>query len=1049
MSIAPPPIPEVGQLVDIRQRRFLVTDVTGSALPTDPLAIQPQTGHHLVTLTSIEDDALGEELQVIWEVESNAVIHETHELPAPRGFDTPERLDAFLRAVHWGAVASADVQTLQSPFRSGIEIEEYQLDPVVRALQMARVNLLIADDVGLGKTIEAGLVAQELLIRHRARRILIVCPAGLQQQWRDQMRDKFGLDFRIVDSEMMRRLRRSRGLHVNPWTHFPRLITSMDYLKRDQPLRLFREALPAHGDVRYPRRFDLLIIDEAHNIAPAGKGNYAIDSQRTAAIRFIAPHFEHRLFLTATPHNGYAESFSALLELLDPQRFARGIPPNRQSLEQVMVRRLKSELPPRWDGTPRFPPRTLHPLEVAYTETEQQAHTWLQQYTQLRQQHAADTLERTATEFVLKLLKKRLLSSPAAFQRTLQQHQLGLTTATRATAQRTTRRPSEGILRAMLDEVDDGYKDDAATDDATHDAIQTTTALFQPLTATEQTLLDQMLQWADTAVGRPDSKANTLFAWLDHELRPNGQWNDQRVIIFSEYRATQQWLQEKLATRDVTAGHRLLLLYGGMDDEQREEVKAKFQADPADSPVRVLLATDAASEGIDLQRHCHRLVHYEIPWNPNRMEQRNGRIDRHGQRHPPLIYHFAPQGYAAHTPSQRTTVGKLAGDLEFLMRAVQKVETIRQDLGKVGPVIADQVSEAMLGRRDRLDTVAAEDTATHLRKMYTFERNLRDQIEKLHEKLHESRRTLNITPETVAAVVHVGLQLADQPPLRPTARPGLFAVPPLKGSWSVAAEGLGHPLTHVPRPITFDHALARGRDDVVLVHLNHRLVQLALRLLRAEVWSSSGAQKLHRVTARLIPDELATTPVVIAHARLVVIGNNRYRLHEQLITAGGEINGGRFRRIPQVNRVSELLANASTTTPTAAVCARLVALWDALAAPLYQSLMVRMEDRRNGLQSLLDKRQHKERADIETILDELEATIRGELGAAQPMQLALFTPNEHDQYRRNIAMLHERLASIPAEREQELAAINARYTNIQPRLFPVAVTFLVPERLNQ
>jgi SNF2 family DNA or RNA helicase len=120
-------------------------------------------------------------------------------------------------------------------------------------------------------------VAQELILRYRARRILIVTPADLQLQWRDEMRDKFGLEFRIVDRELVRQLRRARGIHVNPWTHFPRLITSVDYLKSEAPLRRFREALPGPDESRYPRRFDLLIVDEAHNAAPAGRGRYATD----------------------------------------------------------------------------------------------------------------------------------------------------------------------------------------------------------------------------------------------------------------------------------------------------------------------------------------------------------------------------------------------------------------------------------------------------------------------------------------------------------------------------------------------------------------------------------------------------------------------------------------------------------------------------------------------------------------------------------------------------------------------------------------------------
>ena len=154
--------------------------------------------------------------------------------------------------MRWGAIASADKTVLQAPFRSGVSIADYQLDPVVRALSMPRTNLLIADDVGLGKTIEAGLVMQELTLRHRARTMLIVCPAGLTLQWRDEMRDKFGLDFRIVDTALLKELRRSRGLYANPWTHYPRLIVSVDWLKRDRPMRLLREILPPCPSTRAP-----------------------------------------------------------------------------------------------------------------------------------------------------------------------------------------------------------------------------------------------------------------------------------------------------------------------------------------------------------------------------------------------------------------------------------------------------------------------------------------------------------------------------------------------------------------------------------------------------------------------------------------------------------------------------------------------------------------------------------------------------------------------------------------------------------------------------
>jgi hypothetical protein len=217
--------------------------------------------------------------------------------------------------------------------------------------------------------------------------------------------------------------RRSRGIHVNPWSHFPRLITSIDFLKRERPLRLFREILPGPDEPTYPRKFDLLIVDEAHNCAPSGWGKYSTDSLRTKALRVLAPHFEHKLFLTATPHNGYPESFAALLELLDNQRFARGTPPDRKQLDAVMVRRLKSELPKKWDGTDRFPKRVLEPLEVDYTKEERAIFAALRKYSELRQACCDDNAEKFATEFVLKTLKKRLFSSPAAFAATLEQHE--------------------------------------------------------------------------------------------------------------------------------------------------------------------------------------------------------------------------------------------------------------------------------------------------------------------------------------------------------------------------------------------------------------------------------------------------------------------------------------------------------------------------------------------------------------------------------------------------------------------------------------------------
>ncbi|HUW12766.1 MAG TPA: DISARM system SNF2-like helicase DrmD, partial [Anaerolineae bacterium] len=926
-------------------------------------------------------------------------------------------------------------------------------------LRMPRVNLLIADDVGLGKTIESGLVIQELMLRHRARTVLVVCPSSLQIQWRDQMRDKFGLEFRIVDAQLMKELRRQRGLHVNPWTHFPRLITSIDFIKRDRPTRLLREALPAEGEPTYPRHFDLLVVDEAHNIAPAGSGHYATDSLRTAAIRMLVPHFEHKLFLTATPHNGYPESFSALLELLDNQRFARTVRPSREQLAAVMVRRLKSELPPKWDGTPRFSERYIDLLEVEYSEAERRVHHVLQQYSRARQQGASGRAEEYATEFVLKLLKKRLFSSPAAFATTLERHCRSLQTATGR------KRPlgvdsSIGILRRRVEELEVETADDDAYEADSVEVVDSASRLFHELTQDEAKLLADLRSYAESAASRADVKAAELVRWLRATVRPDGKWNDERVLIFTEYRATQKWLHELLAAEGLASEGRLMTLYGGMDSKSREQIKAAFQADPSVSSVRILLATDAASEGIDLQNHCHRLIHYEIPWNPNRMEQRNGRLDRHGQRSPQvLVYHFVGKGFDQHSERADVRPGDLDADLEFLMRAVIKVNTIREDLGKVGPVIASQVEEAMLGRRSRLDTRRAEEDAAEPRRVLRLERDLRAQISRLYAQLQETQRELRLSPENIQDVVSVALDLAGQPGLIEAHVPGVwpdptgrrekcpvFHVPQLRGSWARCTEGLEHPHTHERRPIIFDHALLSGRDDVVLAHLNHRLVQMSLRLLRAEIWSAEGRRNLSRVSARLVPDTASDVPAVVAYGRVVVLGGDNQRLHEEIITAGGVIREGRFRRL-NVGEVEALLSAALPTAAPEPVEKQLQSLWPQIATPLRRALEARERDRLRNLRSFLDERAERETGDITAILEELERTIRDELSAPEQAQLTLWTDIERQQRDRDRVNLRLRLERIPGEITQEVEAIRKRYANPSPRLFPVAVVFLVPEKL--
>ncbi|MGB1252181.1 MAG: DISARM system SNF2-like helicase DrmD [Candidatus Promineifilaceae bacterium] len=1050
-----PNIPKIGQLAIVRNRQFVVDAVSDGTINnglTEPFTAPP-VQQHLVSLTSVEDDALGEALQVIWELEPGARIVEQNSLPNPVGFDTPTRFDAFMNAVRWGIISAEDDQILQSPFRSGVELKAYQLDPLVRSLSMPRVNLLIADDVGLGKTVETGMVMQEMLIRGRARTALIVCPAGLQLHWQEQMRDKFGLTFRIIDSAAMKLLRRRRGLHVNPWAHYPRLITSIDYLKRDRPMRLLREVLPKDGEIKYPRPFDILIVDEAHNVAPASSGKarkYATESQRTRAIRDLAPHFEHKLFLSATPHNGYKESFTALLELLDNQRFARGIEPNPTQLRRVMVRRLKTELMD--NGVPLFKPRVLTPLEVFYSEKEKAIHRKLKRYGELRAENARDSGERFATDFVIKLLKKRLFSSAAAFHTTLLKHQASL--AGKSAEKR--KKPRPDILRRKIQAMQEDSSNDDELEEAVENVTVSASSAMVNLTSAETSLLTDMINWASHAAAQGETKFDTLINWLHKIVKPNGKWNNERVILFTEYRATQKWLYEWLLGAGLD---RVKLIYGGMDKEEREAIKAEFQSDPAlDSAgrgVRILLATDAASEGIDLQNYCHRLLHVEIPWNPNRLEQRNGRIDRHGQQFAPEIFHFVPAGFSAENPTDLTQADTLAADLEFLMRVAFKVEQIREDLGSVGSVIAEQVEAAMLGKRRTLDTARAESQAVKAKARLRFEKQLQADIDKFHLTVLKTRDQLALEPANVQYMVQTALALAGQLPLAPTGEQHVYKMPFLTGSWRDCTHGLAHPHTREIRPITFDADRAYRQDDVVYIHLNHPLVQQSIRLLRAEVAKHESTNAaLYRVTSRSVPKHHLPNgkPAVLAFARIVITGGDNQRLHEELIVAGGTVthNAPRpFRRITALRDLDNIVAHFEDEPLSTAHRELYQRLWPKLKTPLFDSLNRRGTELMGRYEERLIERAEKQSQEIEAVLNDLKRTIEQELAVNdRPQQLELrftdWSENERQQLRKDYSALRTRLDAIPAEIKQEKKRIIDRVLSPTPRLFPISVVFINP-----
>ena len=593
--------------------------------------------------------------------------------------------------------------------------------------------------------------------------------------------------------------------------------------------------------------------------------------------------------------------------------------------------------------------------------------------------------------------------------------------------------------------ADEDYADDGQVEAAQAEAVEEATKRSAPLTDGERRLVERMRHWAQGAGHKPDSKARTIIRWLENNLKTGGDWNDRRVILFTEYRTTHQWLHEILATHGF-GGERLAIIHGGIDQEERERVKAAFQTNPRDAPVRILLATDAAAEGIDLQNYCNCLIHVEIPYNPNIMEQRNGRIDRHGQRHEEvLIWHPVDAGEA-----DDETFG---GHKEDIIRALRKLEAMREDMGSVNPVIAPQMAGLIEGARRELDTQEAEVRAAKARRFVKAERQLKGRIARLHDRLRETQRDFHLTPDRIAAAVQTGLALAGKPALTPVELAGapsgtVFEMPVLTGSWAQCMEGLRHPYTGALRPITFDHGVAQDREDIVLVHLNHRLVQMCLRLMRAEVWAQDDVKKLHRVDVRSISDDKLDTPAVAVVSRLVITGGNHHRLHEELTVSGGYLKSSGFARETRVRRLDEWLDGARSVTVDDQSFERLARSFTNVEEAILQTAEARSRDRLHNLKNTLETRKRQEIGNISAVLDELAHSIERELKKdTEPKQLALFSEDERTQVHRDAEALRARLARIPEEKDQEIVAIAQRYDSFAARTFPVAVVFLVPESM--
>lgn len=683
--------PRIGMRVRVRNRRGLITRVE----PYPPEA-QPASRLHLIRIAYADPDGPPEDA-LIWEREVDAALLDAWDLPDPLGMPPmhPRDLEATRRAAQWRALTPHpelidlpdDLPLLTAPFFSAFPVEDYQLVPLHRALTMPRVAMLLADGVGLGKTLECGLILRELMTRRQIRRVLVLCPAALRLQWQQEFQESLALRFELIDRLSTQALRKQHGLGANPWTLHSKAIVSYQYLRQPEVLEAFRQAAEPSQD--HPERtWDLLIVDEAHNLCPGGFGP---DSELSRLLRRISPWFEHRVFLSATPHNGHTRSFSGLLEALDPSRFSRtsSIPPDAKSrIAQVVVRRLKSDLN-RPGRAPRFSERRVEALpDLVFGPRESRLLTAFDAFRRAVRRHVRHVArsEASAGAFALEVLSKRLLSGPATFAESWWRCIEGLESMTSARAE-------DVQVVGASSQAD--LEDDAEREARTSHAVTVVGAWLSTMARSlEGPMRDVSRALEALALGRDhrevpneDVRYETLKAWCSRHLIHHGHWrDDERLILFTEFKTTLDLVARRLARDfDAFGPGAIRVLYGGMADSERQEIKRAFN-DPLDA-LRVLVATDAASEGLNLQRTCRSLLHWDIPWNPSRMEQRNGRLDRHGQARDVAIYHFSSSDDAS---------------LRFMGRLLGKRSRIRDDQIMADPLFSEAIMAHFAS--DSLDT---------------------------------------------------------------------------------------------------------------------------------------------------------------------------------------------------------------------------------------------------------------------------------------------------------------------------------------------------------
>lgn len=538
----------------------------------------------------------------------------------------------------------------------------HQIEAVYKfLLPQPKIKFLLADDTGAGKTIMTGLLIKELLSRGLIERILIITPGGLTKQWQlDEMKIKFNLDFELADRATFR---------SNPsiFQNSDRIVTSIDFIRVEDVLNTIKNV-----------RWDLVVVDEAHKLTAFDYGQKQYKTKRYEAVNAISDLTDHLLLLTATPHRGRRDTFKNLLQLLDKDIFAsddlvtsRIKQFEETGINKFFIRRLKEQMRD-WDGSRLFKDRHTKTTQYELTPAEKKLYDAVTEYLE-EKRSAAREQRNIHVQLALMVMQRRLTSSLYAIRKTLHARYKAL----KGLLDELTKNPDLWKLKktvidldidnvADLDEMDDEERDqlDNILTDPRKFKLFTTAESVQEIRE-EAEQVKRLCDMADDLIGHEEEKLTRLRKLLAEQgVLEQGE----KLVIFTEHKDTLDYLKEKLENN----GYKIETIHGSKGVDERRQSQIEFAKKDG---AQILLATDAAGEGINLQ-FCRLLINWDIPWNPNRLEQRMGRIHRYGQKREVLVFNMV---------AMNTREGMV------LNRLLHKLDTIRDQMGddRVYDVISD------------------------------------------------------------------------------------------------------------------------------------------------------------------------------------------------------------------------------------------------------------------------------------------------------------------------------------------------------------------------